>query len=151
MKEDDVKQCLIQSCKDLCAVDLDLLEVDANERSITHQLAIHIKKYFPQYDVDCEYNRNGLEPKRLDGLKTTIESDDTNATTVYPDIIIHNRQTSKNFVVIEAKKIGYSLDSDKQKLKLYKSQLGYEYAFLVTFTMGILSDSQKRYAVEAIT
>ena len=36
----------------LIAKDSYLLLVDANERSLTHQLAVHLAKAFPDYDVD---------------------------------------------------------------------------------------------------
>jgi len=72
-----------------------LLEVDANERSITHRLAIYLEALFPEYDVDCEYNRNGIDPKILNDFKKKIDSDDTCGTTVYPDIIIHLEEKKK--------------------------------------------------------
>lgn len=49
-----------------------LLEVDANERSITNRLALYLKSVFPEYDVDCEYNRNGKHPKKLSGFTKKI-------------------------------------------------------------------------------
>jgi len=37
--------------------DTHLFAVDANERSITHRLAVHLAPHFPGWDIDCEYNR----------------------------------------------------------------------------------------------
>ncbi len=111
--------------------DLHLLEVNANERSITHRFAIYLEEEFPDYHVDCEYNRNGLDIKRLN-FKKTICSDDTDGTTVYPDIIIHLRGTDNNFIVIEAKKINNN-GNDKGKLKAYKKNLKYKHAFFIKF------------------
>ena len=46
--------------------DRHLLEVDVNERSITHRLAMYLQKALPECDVDAEYNRDQAKPKRLD-------------------------------------------------------------------------------------
>ncbi|MGB5051569.1 MAG: hypothetical protein WBO46_21665 [Caldilineaceae bacterium] len=114
-----------------------LLRADANERSITHKLAEYLQLYFPEWHVDCEYNRNGLDVKKLDTFKRSIKSDDTNAVSVYPDIIIHHRDTKDNLVVIEAKKNSYSgEDHDEEKLRAYKNDLQYKFAFKITFPVG---------------
>ena len=42
-----------------------LLAVVANERSITHRFAIYLEDEFPNYNVDCEYNREGTNIKRI--------------------------------------------------------------------------------------
>ena len=150
MSKPSVLQCISLACEKTCNDDKPLLDVDANERSITHQLAVHLGSYFPDYDIDCEYNRVGIEPKKLDGLKRSVSSDDTNATTVYPDIIVHKRRESDNLVVIEAKKQNISSELDRQKLKLYKSELGYKYAYMITFSTGTLAKMSKRFTVEEI-
>lgn len=150
MSKLNVLQRVILACSEMSDENEALFEVDANERSITHQLAIHLTRHFPEYDIDCEYNRNNLEPKKLDGLKKTIDSDDLNATTVYPDIIVHRRRKSDNLIVIEAKKRNVPLEFDRQKLKLYKSELGYKYAYLITFSTGALLKASERFNVEAV-
>ena len=35
-----------------------LLKHSLNEPSITHKLAEHLQLFFPEYNVDCEYNGN---------------------------------------------------------------------------------------------
>jgi len=35
-----------------------LLEKNVSERAVTHKLAEHLQKIFPEWNVDCEYNRN---------------------------------------------------------------------------------------------
>lgn len=123
-----------------------LLEKDVNERSLTHKYAEYLKELFPGYNVDCEYNRDGLDPKKLIGLKEKISSDDTNGRTVYPDIIIHHRGTKNNLVVIEAKK-SKNKGNDIKKLLEYKNQLGYDYAFAVKF---LVEEEFKKYGSEEI-
>ena len=119
--------------------DLLLLRLDANERSMTHKLAEYLQREFQEWDVDCEYNRLGAETKRMlrerNGL---IPKDDTNAETVYPDIIVHHRNTRKNFLVIEAKKSSNRRgpEDDKDKLRDFKREIGYENAAFVEFVVG---------------
>ena len=48
--------------------DLYLLRINANERSLSHCLAIYLQEEFPAFNVDCEYNRDGIDPKRLPQL-----------------------------------------------------------------------------------
>jgi hypothetical protein len=130
-----------------------LLEVDANERSITHKLAEHLQTEFPGWNVDCEYNRNGVIPKRLLGTVETVLTGDTDGKTVFPDIIVHHRKSKDNLVVIEAKKsstVGTS--ADKAKLEAYVSEYGYQLAFIVVFTVGsAASNATSSSDIEEVT
>ena len=54
---EDVKRRVIAAICALYRHDRELLDVDANERSITHKLAEHLQRKFPGWHVDCEYNR----------------------------------------------------------------------------------------------
>ena len=132
----DIRKLIERAYQTLIEKDGYLLKVDANERSITHRLAIHLESVFPGYNVDCEYNRDGVDPKILNGFKKNIDSGDTSGITVYPDIIIHHRGEKCNFIVIEAKKNSNKDDSDKEKLAIYKKELFYEHAYFVRFLVG---------------
>ena len=134
----DIRKSIERAYQMLIEKDGYLLKVDANERSITHRLAIYLESEFSGYDVDCEYNRDGFDPKRLISFKKKIDFDDTNGTTVYPDIIIHQRGRGKrdNFIVIEVKKLSNTDNSDKEKLVIYKKELFYKYAYFVRFPIG---------------
>jgi hypothetical protein len=124
--------------------DAHLLRIDVNERSITHRLAVHLEDAFKGWDVDCEYNRNRYDTKRLiigDDVKIrveTIQTDDEHGRTVYPDIIVHRRGTDKNFLVVEVKKTTNHIakDLDLNKLREYKRQLGYSHALFLNFNTG---------------
>jgi hypothetical protein len=132
--------------------DRHLLISDVNERSITHQLAIYLSRQFPDWNVDCEYNRNGEDTKLLEDdyrfnelfeiIEENIRSDDSNARTVYPDIIIHHRGTEENLVIIELKKSTNpkSKDDDIKKLIGLKQQLGYKYAVFIRIICGDLEE-----------
>lgn len=119
-----------------------LLKNDVNERSISHKLAEYLQQQFPEYNVDCEYNR--IKNQKMDHAYITkkinlpiseLRSDDTTAKTVYPDIIIHKRGTENNLVVIEIKK--KLSDEDKKydinKLEAFKKQLGYKNSLFIEF------------------
>lgn len=127
--------------------EFELFDLDVNERSMTHALARRLESWFPGYSVDCEYNRDGIDPKiLLDGQHVqnanelySTEADVGDARTVYPDIIVHKRGSSENLLVIEAKKsTDKSLCLDKLKLQEYKTQLGFKVAFQVILPVGEL-------------
>ena len=133
-----IERALFISLDQLIRADADILINDINERSISHRLAIYLESHFPGWNIDCEYNRNHDDSKRLDIQRRNIESDDTQATTVYPDIIIHQRGTDNNLVVIEMKKTTSREDDtyDKGKLTAFKSQLGYQFAIFIIVQTG---------------
>lgn len=143
MTEDEVGNKIKTALGMLAEKDQKLLEFEANERSITHKLAQYLQSMFPEYDTDCEYNRVGTEGavKKLYGIQAESGSgqasiDDLNATTVYPDIVIHKRggtEASDNLLVIEAKKSDLDTTFDRLKLETYKRQLRYKYAVQITF------------------
>jgi len=130
-----VRGALVHALRRLYEVDSHLLAQDVNERSITHRLATHLRERFPEdWDVDCEYNRNGAERKRLPIDPVQVSSDDTTGKTVYPDIIVHHRgQTGRdaNLLVVEAKKAwaGGSFDDDRNKLVAFGCSEDFLYQF----------------------
>lgn len=107
MDEKVIKEKLEVSISTFLRLHKKLIEVDANERSMTHKFAECLTPLFPEWDVDCEYNRDGYEPKRIGLDPQPIQSNDEQAHTVFPDIIIHHRGKTgreNNLLVIEAKK-----------------------------------------------
>lgn len=115
------------------ACDADLLKLDANERTITHRFAMYLQDELPDWHVDCEYNRDGHDPKRVSLPTLHPRDDDSDATTVFPDVIVHHRGLEENYLVLEFKKIRNGLDGDvdRQKLRAYKKELHYSYALFV--------------------
>jgi hypothetical protein len=113
--------------------DLDLLLLDANERAITHRFAMYLQDELPEWQVDCEYNRDGHNPKRVNLPHLYPADDDTEGTTVFPDVIVHHRGREDNYLVIEFKKMkhGYSDEVDKQKLHAYKAELNYTFTLFI--------------------
>lgn len=137
MERDQIAESIRSAYLKLLSNDMNLFSVDANERSITHKLAEYLQAEFTDWNVDCEYNRNGLAPKKLSTFVREVKSDNTDAISVYPDIIVHRRGTSESFIVIEAKKSNsQAKDLDDKKLCAYKNDLSYKYAYKVTFPIG---------------
>lgn len=119
---DVVKFKIEEALRLLYKKDRFLITNTTNERSITHKFAEYIQSLFPEWNVDCEYNRKGEgESKEIDGQKTS-----------YPDIIVHLRNTKHNLLIIEAKTShaqNYSDISDKEKIKKYIEDKKYGYRF----------------------
>ena len=135
----EVGEGILAAVGSLLDRDTYLLMVDANERSISHRLAMYLEREFPDFNIDCEYNRDGIEPKRLPALDLHPDSGDTDAKTVFPDIIVHRRGTNDdNLLVVEIKKTsnGDEREHDRRKLRGYKSILRYRYALFLELAVG---------------
>lgn len=120
--------------RSLLILDLHLLQVNASERSISHRLALHLTTQFEGMDVDCEYNRNGHEIKRLQ-LFSCMSTSEDEGNPVYPDIIVHRRSSDENILVIEIKKSTSSVsdECDLDKLSAFREELGYKTALFLRF------------------
>lgn len=134
-----VRLCLDEALKELVKQDAYLLKNNVNERSISHCLAVYMKAQFRGWDVDCEYNRNHYDPKRLDLKRRKASDDDLDAVTVFPDIIVHHRGTDDNLLVVEVKKStsGETEHYDIEKLKAFKTQIHYTHAAFVRLRTGV--------------
>jgi hypothetical protein len=147
----DVEERVRAALDTLLEQDGFLLFADVNERSITHRLAMYLQSLFPEWNVDCEYNRDGHDPKELDLPVSGANEYDTDATTVYPDIIVHKRDSQNNLLVIEAKKSTSSrrdIQFDLVKLEQYRRQLRYEHALFVEFVTAVKPPT---YHLQSIT
>ena len=118
------------------------IDNDLHERSMTHKLANYLEKLFNGYDVDCEYNKNGLHIKEIPDKNKEIQkirnsSRNKDLISVFPDIIIHKRgDESKNLVVIEVKKDNATKNNKEEidilKLKAYTTEdLNYRYGIYI--------------------
>ena len=99
-----------------------LLAERVHERSITHKLAGYLQDQFPDWNVDFEYNRKGIKIKELEGMSECYEHERSNR--VFPDIIVHQRNTDHNLLVIELKKNGLDPRCDFKKLELFTNEEG---------------------------
>jgi hypothetical protein len=130
-----------------------LFDAAVNERSITHCLAIYLADQFPEYDIDCEYNRmlkDGQQVRKSAVRIKEVLTDDLDAQTVYPDIIVHWREDdTHNLLVIEAKKLGPQFNpyEDFEKLNGFmelkaNKGLGYQFSAFVIFDIKNPTASQ---------
>lgn len=119
---------------------LQLITLDVTERAIScklaHCMSMSNSIRWP-LSVDCEYNRLLGDPKRLNLPNRKSTDRETQATTVFPDIIVHERNSSENnLVVMELKKPGGVIDYDYLKLRAFQEELGYKYAAHVILGLG---------------
>ena len=129
---------ILSALNQLLENDSYLLQVDANERSITHRLAMYLQCELRDWHVDCEYNRNGEVSKCL----MDEPADSTDGSLVYPDIIVHRRgqylQSPCNYLVVEAKKdtSARSASDDIDKLSRFQRdpRYRYQYALFIEFS-----------------
>ena len=149
---DEVYSRIDQAIAQLLEKDRYLLKIDANERAISHRLGMYLQLLFTDWHVDCEYNRNLDQIKRLEHYEEFFDEKqrvwsiaETDPITVFPDIIIHERGTRNNLLVVEMKKTTskVSNDFDFEKLREFKNQYGYPYALFLKLISG-----QEEFGVE---
>lgn len=154
--EELIESRIKASLECMIKIDKHLIDNETNERSLTHRLGMYLQNLFEYWDVDCEYNRDGNNPKRLNwNIKPEqIISTDLQGKTVYPDIIIHQRgkQNTINLVVIEAKKTNNfgegEVRKDIKKLQAYKSDLNYMFAYFIKINVSENDDPSNFYQVK---
>jgi hypothetical protein len=163
MLSDEITQRFEQALDDFIATDVDLLRFNADERAISHKLAEHIGKHFPEWNIDCEYNRIGkdqqkkllhyshdrfVEAKRAgmipDFITTFNELQNSRyAVPVYPDIIVHQRgDRTTNLLIVEVKKSSnpdVMLGWDQWKIQFFRANLNYQVGVFISFNAGIAS------------
>jgi hypothetical protein len=137
-EQHDMEEKVNASLEALLKNDLFLLQNDVNERSISHKLAEYLQAGFPEWHVDCEYNRDHERTKQLTYPLPSEPIDSLKARTVYPDIIIHRRNTSHNLLVIEMKKETNierdDEEKDKNKLRAFlKNPYSYQHGLFIAF------------------
>lgn len=120
-----LEELIKKSLDDLYQNDEYLIKHRVAERDITSKFAHYFQNNMREtiiadYDVDCEYNRDGYGMKNIDG------------TLVYPDFILHKRGTNDSNLLIIEFKTWWNSDNreDIEKLKammsdLYRYQYGY--------------------------
>src|ERR1700709_2368305 len=94
-----------------------LLEKDLGERTLTHRLAVHLEKQFSGWQVDCDYNRLGEPTLRLPH-GTIVSTDDHLGKSVYPDIVVHQREIPNNLLAVEVRSAGNHQPPEHDQHKL---------------------------------
>jgi hypothetical protein len=137
---------VVSALRDFYARESQLFEKDLGERTFAHRLAVHVEKYFPEWDVDCDYSRLGERTLRLPRA-TIISTDDRAGRSVYPDIVVHHRAIPENLLAIEVRKATnhQALEHDQHKLRgLTDPHLwfAYEIGVLVTLAKDTVAASE---------
>lgn len=158
MKPNKFRKKFFKAINRLISKDGELIKNDLSERSICHRLGIYLYESFQNYDVDCEYNGFEINPNNrkvinilrekmleLNRLRARDPENELLERGVYPDIIIHKRQTSENLLIIESKKSTNTnqseIDFDFEKLLRFTSdnndnQLNYKYGLFINFIVA---------------
>ncbi|WP_124100283.1 hypothetical protein [Ruminococcus sp. Marseille-P6503] len=129
--EDYIKQAALE----LYLKDGYLIGCQVCERSIMYKFAHYLDNLiskdpaFAGYNLDCEYNRDIMEVKRINCYLNGV----------YPDIIIHKRGTNNdNLLVIECKTWWNSnTDDDVKKINAFLSpeeHYNYQFGLCLIFT-----------------
>ena len=67
-----IEKILKNALKKLREFDSQLLEINVNERTISHKLAEHIQEKIYDLSVDCEYNRHQGLVKRHESIYVNL-------------------------------------------------------------------------------
>src|SRR6202795_1894606 len=94
-----------------------LFEKDLGERTLTHRLAVHLERQFSGWQVDCDYDRLGERTLRLPH-GTIVSTDDHLAKSIYPDIVVHQREIPNNLLAIEVRKAANHQPPEHDRHKL---------------------------------
>lgn len=95
---EQLKSKVFEAVQRLLENDSFLIEKQIHEMALSFRLGFYlVERFEPDFDVDCEYNRELDNPKRRDNSR------DPNSQR--PDVIVHKRgENSSNLIVIEIKK-----------------------------------------------
>jgi len=145
MERGEIEKLIESSLDEFFKSEQSLIDVDANERSISHKIAEYVQKKIPEWNVDCEYNRDMEHPKILGMSTEDTKTDDTGGRTVYPDIIIHKRRTKENLLIIEIKKSGIDEREDIKKIQAFLKSDSYSYKFGLMLIINMDKESSKKY------
>ncbi|QUH27787.1 hypothetical protein [Vallitalea guaymasensis] len=144
-----IEKYIILALNELMEKEHVLLKNNVHERAISYKLGTYIEKYFPSYNIDCEYDRNAkaIEDKKIIyEIECEYGEKKSMPKKIIPDIIIHQREENyRNLVIIEIKKScskKTSQEQDEVKLKAATtkvlSNLGYKYGLFIL--IGVKED-----------
>ena len=129
---------VIAAVQEFYARETFLLERDLGERALTHRLAVQLEKQFPGWEIDCEYDRLGERTLRLP-RGSGSSTDDHLGKSIYPDIVVHQRDIPNNLLAIELRKDSnhQPIEHDQRKLQaLTDPNVWFAYAMGVLVIVG---------------
>jgi hypothetical protein len=129
---------LVAALTEFYARETHLFERDLGERTMTHRLAVYVEKQFHGWEVDCDYNRLGDRTLRMP-RGSIVSTDDDIGKSVFPDIVVHQRDIPNNLLAIEVRKAGNHQppEHDQHKLRgLTDPHLWFAYRIGVMLTLA---------------
>ena len=127
-----LEELIKKSLDELYIKDKSLIDRKVAERDIVHRFAHYFENHMcgtaiSEYNVDCEYNRNGYGIKQVNGSY------------IYPDFIVHKRGNNENnLLIIEFKtwwNSNNSADIDKIR-SLMHPKLIFQYKYGCSITIN---------------
>src|SRR5580704_15486150 len=94
---------VVIALKEFYAREAFLFAQDLGERTLTHRLAVQLERQFPDFDVDCDFDRLGPRTLQLPH-GSIVSTDDHLGKSIYPDIVVHQRGIPNNLLAIEVRK-----------------------------------------------
>jgi hypothetical protein len=140
MNDDEIKQSIARSIGRLLGEQPALDFHRVHERSTAHRLAVQMEPEFPQWNIDCEYDRSERMRKLLDGIRNCDPERETER--IFPDIIVHHRGANgpeHNLLVVELKKNANFDRCDFEKLQGLTSPhlaFGYQLGLYINVNRG---------------
>ena len=109
---------VIAALRDFYAREAFLFEKDVGERAITHRFAVYLEQQFSGWSVDCNYDRLGERTLHLPH-GTIISTDDHLGKSIYPDVVVHQREIPNNLLAVEIRKATNHtlIEHDQHKLR----------------------------------
>ncbi len=109
---------VIAAVRDFYAHETFLFDKDVGERAVTHRFAVHLEKQFPGWSTDCNYDRLGERTLHLP-RGSIISTDDHLGKSIYPDVVVHQREIPNNLLAVEIRKASNHtpLEHDQHKLR----------------------------------
>src|ERR1700761_3831607 len=129
---------VVAALKEFYAGETFLFEHDLGERALTHRLAVQVERQFPDFDVDCEFDRLGQRTLNLP-RGSIVSTDDHLGKSIYPDVVVHQRRVPVNLLAIEVRKASnhQPVEHDRHKLRaLTDPHLWFAYWIGVLLTLG---------------
>ena len=127
-----LEQLIKKSLDDLYRNDKYLIDHKVAERDITHRFAHYFENYMQdtniaEYNVGCEYNRDGYGIKQVNGNY------------IYPDFILHKRGSNEDNLLIIEFKTWWTPENNKDIKKIQcmmHPQLRYKYKYGCCITIN---------------
>lgn len=140
-----IRESIDRSIEKLIENDRELID-NKMEWATAHKLAVYLEDYYPEWNIDCEYNKMGP------AFRT---KHDSNNQYKRPDIIIHHRgrlEKEHNLLVIEIK-MDAGDEDDEAKLidftsepsgdREFQYQLGLKITFLPELDLKWFENGQE--------